>query len=418
MSDRAPDLATGEGTEVTSRELGDAFDLLAAWAPGGFAMRRAGLGVAGSGVAQRITVEGGRGRCTRLSDAVAERLARVGGGAIAVGGVPFRTDRPAGLVIPARAVLRTREGGPTREVRVSPVIEPASEGDAGWAAASAPGADAAATITSEPSPQAYREAVLRATGSIRAGTVRKVVLARSLIVDTARPFDVRKLLARLAAVDPDCYAFAVPDGDDATLVGASPELLARVRGRVVETTPLAGSAPRGADRATDAAAARGLLESDKDRIEHQLVVEDVVEALGPLCDDLEFPEEPVTVATANVWHLATPFRGRLRSEVRGVLAVVDALHPTAAVSGLPREDAAHLLGALEHLDRGGYAGPIGWVDASGDGEFAIALRCALVEGSRARLFAGAGIVAESDPDRELDETERKFRALVDALRWG
>jgi isochorismate synthase len=148
------------------------------------------------------------------------------------------------------------------------------------------------------------------------------------------------------------------------------------------------------------------------------VVQDVRRILDAFCDDLAHPHEPELLGTANVWHLATPFRGRLHDPSVTALELVAALHPTPAVCGSPRETAREALEELEPIERGGYAGPVGWMDANGDGEWAIALRCAEITGSMARLFAGAGIVADSEPEAELDETERKFRALLDALRWG
>jgi len=152
--------------------------------------------------------------------------------------------------------------------------------------------------------------------------------------------------------------------------------------------------------------------------EHAVVVQDVRRILDAFCEDLVHPHEPELLGTANVWHLATPFRGQLHDPSTSVLDIVAALHPTAAVAGMPRDLASELLAELEPIDRGAYAGPVGWVDANGDGEFAIALRCAEITGKTARLFAGAGIVADSVPEAEVDETERKFRALLDALRWG
>jgi isochorismate synthase len=168
----------------------------------------------------------------------------------------------------------------------------------------------------------------------------------------------------------------------------------------------------------DEASADRLFASAKDREEHAVVVEDVARVLGAFCDDLVHPHEPELLGTANVWHLATAFEGKLHDPAIGVLDLVAALHPTAAVCGTPREEAREALGQLEPMDRGLYAGPVGWVDANGDGEWAIALRCAEITGKMARLFAGAGIVADSVPEAELDETERKFLALLDALRWG
>jgi isochorismate synthase len=168
----------------------------------------------------------------------------------------------------------------------------------------------------------------------------------------------------------------------------------------------------------DRASAEQLASSEKNREEHAVVVEAVAAALEPLCDTLTWDPHPVLRETPNIWHLSTRFRGRLREPAPTALDLALALHPTPAVGGAPREEALATLAQLEGFDRGSYAGPVGWVDASGNGEWAIALRCALLEGDHATLYAGAGIVAASDPSSELEETERKFGAFLDALRWG
>jgi isochorismate synthase len=260
--------------------------------------------------------------------------------------------------------------------------------------------------------------VREAVGRIRAGRLRKVVLARSVLVEAGRELDPRQLARRLRAVDPEHFAFAAPAGSGGVLVGASPELLVRRAGRAVESAPLAGSAPRSGDPEQDRAHAEGLLASGKEREEHAVVVEAVARALRPFCEELAWDPEPVLLSTANVWHLATRFRGVLREPAPSALELVGALHPTPAVGGTPRGEALRTIAELEPFDRGAYAGPVGWMDARGDGEWAIALRCAELRGSTARLFAGAGIVAGSEPERELEETERKFRAFLDSLRWG
>jgi isochorismate synthase len=273
----------------------------------------------------------------------------------------------------------------------------------------------------DPEPDEYAAAVARATERIRSGELRKIVLARTMLVNAGRALDAKQLLWRLRAVDADCYAFAAPQPNavkGSVLVGASPELLLRRRGRLIEATPLAGSSQRFGDAGRDRASADRLFDSDKDREEHAVVVEDVRHVLDSFCEDLVHPHEPELLGTANVWHLATPFRGRLHDPSVTALELVAALHPTPAVCGSPRETAREALEHLEPIERGGYAGPVGWMDANGDGEWAIALRCAEITGSTARLYAGAGIVADSEPEAELDETERKFRALLDALRWG
>jgi isochorismate synthase len=272
-------------------------------------------------------------------------------------------------------------------------------------------------LTPVPSAEAYMDAVRAATQSIRAGELRKVVLARQIRVEAGRVLDPRLLAARLRAVDPDAYTFIVPTARG-VMVGASPELLVSKHGAEVRSNPLAGSAPRSGDPDQDRANAAALSSSNKDREEHEIVVEAVAESLHPFCEQLRWDPEPVLLPTANVWHLSTRFHGVLRDSGTDVLQLVGALHPTPAVGGSPREAALDAIERLEPFERGSYAGPVGWMDAEGDGEWAIALRCAELSGDRATLFAGAGIVADSDPEAELDETERKFRAFLDSLRWG
>ena len=186
----------------------------------------------------------------------------------------------------------------------------------------------------------------------------------------------------------------------------------------MRSTPLAGSAPRSGDPEEDRANADALLASAKDREEHAIVVEAIEDVLGTFCEHLDHDREPVLVETANVWHLATRFEGQLRDPSPNVVELVAALHPTPAVGGTPTAVATAAIDELEPFDRGGYAGAVGWMDAEGDGEWAIALRCARLDGQRATLYAGAGIVADSQPADELDETDRKFRAFLDSLRWG
>jgi isochorismate synthase len=407
--------------------LGPAFDLLANYRPGGFFFERSGLGVSTSGVAEIVVAEAGPERILRLSGLLAESLERVrahpdGPAPVAVASIPFDDRAPVSATIPARTAVRL-SAGETWQLDVTRTgFAPPPDVRERWTGAAAPhDAFREVQLWPEPEPDDYASAVERATDRIRAGGLRKVVLARSLLVDADRALDAKQLLWRLRAVDPDCYAFATPadaGAAGAILVGATPELLVRKRGRVVEATPLAGSSQRFGDPGRDRASADLLFRSEKDREEHAMVVEDVARVLGSFCDHLEHPHEPELLGTANVWHLATPFRGKLHRPSTPVLELVAALHPTPAVCGTPRETAREALGELESIDRGAYAGPVGWVDANGDGEWAIALRCAEITGKTARLFAGAGIVADSVPEAEVDETERKFRALLDALRWG
>ncbi len=273
-------------------------------------------------------------------------------------------------------------------------------------------------LFAEPEPEAYEVAVATAVARIREGGLRKVVLARTLRVEAGRRLDPTLLLRRLRAVEPDCFTFAADIGEDRALVGASPELLVSRFGDEVRANPLAGSAPRAGDPDEDRANAKELGSSAKDRQEHSIVVEAVFRALQPLCSDLRYDVDPRLLATANVWHLSTRFRGTLKDPAPTALDLVEALHPTPAVCGDPGRRAMELIRELEPVPRGHYAGAVGWMDANGDGVWALALRCAELHGETARLFAGAGIVAESEPAKELDETERKFRAFLDSLRWG
>lgn len=410
------------------RRLGPAFDLLANYRTDGFFFERAGLGVSASGVTERISAEGGPGRIIRLAHLVRDALATVreeGGGPapVAVAAIPFDEARPAEAVIPSRTVLR-HATGETWQLDVFPEgLPPLDAPRERWTGRVLPhAAFEEIQLRPEPEPDDYAAAVARAVGRIRAGALRKVVLARSLLVDAGRKLDPKQLLWRLRAVDPHCYAFAAPGPEPAppgaVLVGASPELLVSVRGTEVRATPLAGSAPRFGEAVRDRESADRLFGSAKDREEHAIVVEDVARVLGAFCDEVSYPKEPELLGTANVWHLATPFRGCRRGREATALDLVAALHPTPAVCGTPREEAREALDELEPVDRGCYAGPVGWVDAGGNGEFAIALRCAEITGTTARLFAGAGIVADSEPEAELDETQRKFRAFLDSLRWG
>jgi isochorismate synthase len=408
-------------------KLGPSFDLLANYQVGGFFFERSGLGVSGVGVAHTISIEAGPERILRMSRMLAERLVDIrrdvnAPAPVAVAAIPFGDDSAAVAAIPARAAVR-RDAGETWQIDVVPAglapLDTPRERWTGRAIPFAPFADM--QLRPDPEPDDYAAAVERATKRIRANEFQKVVLARSLIVDAERELDAKQLLWRLRAVDPDCYAFAtLPFGapPGAILVGASPELLVSRHGRDVRATPLAGSAQRFGDASRDRASGDKLFRSEKEREEHRVVVEDVAHVLGAFCDELEHPHEPELLGTANVWHLATPFRGQLHDQGTSVLDLVAALHPTPAVCGTPREEAREALAELEPIDRGAYAGPVGWVDANGDGEWAIALRCAEITGKTARLFAGAGVVADSVPEAEVDETERKFRALLDALRWG
>jgi menaquinone-specific isochorismate synthase len=263
-------------------------------------------------------------------------------------------------------------------------------------------------------PVAWCGAVAAAVARIEAGELDKVVLARDLLVSADRPLDPRRLLLRLAERFPDTWTFAV-DG----LLGATPELLLRRTGREIDSRVLAGTAPRGAGAEDDRLAA-GLEASAKDHAEHAYAVDSLADALRPFVEELHVPERPDVLTLPNVRHLASDVHGRQRAgDPTGLLELVGAVHPTAAVCGSPTPAAARVIGELEGMDRGRYAGPVGWLDSRGDGEFGLALRCAQLTGAdggrQARLFAGCGIVAGSDPIAELAETQAKLAAFQAAL---
>jgi len=267
------------------------------------------------------------------------------------------------------------------------------------------------SVESRPPADEWRQQVAEAVASIQAGGPSKVVLARSVHIVLDQPIEGFDLVALLRDRFPGSRVFGWQSGGS-TFVGASPELLVARTGRWFQTRPLAGSAGRGADAEGDRRLGDSLLASVKDRAEHGFVVEDVVERLRPLAETLDRPPAPVVERFTGVQHLATPIVGTTSARLLGL---ADALHPTAAVAGVPRNQALAHIDKAEGVDRGWYSGGLGWANADGDGEIAVALRCALVQGERAILYAGSGIVADSDPHEEVEETRLKLRPFVDLL---
>lgn len=274
-------------------------------------------------------------------------------------------------------------------------------------------------MRAEPEPARFADAVRRALAAIEAGqgatrTLQKVVLARSLELTTTHPIDPMALFGRLAG-DPGVTRFVTPlpsrDGQPRYLIGATPEPLVSKRGARILSFPLAGSMPRAIDGAD-----RILLASDKDRREHALVVESIADLLAPHCVSLSVPTEPELRATRTMWHLGSRIEGELKApDALSSAALAALLHPTPAVGGTPRQAAIDLIREIEPVARGFYAGAVGWTDARGDGDWHVSLRCAEISGTHARIHAGAGIVAGSDPDAEIAETQAKFRAMLDAF---
>jgi salicylate biosynthesis isochorismate synthase/menaquinone-specific isochorismate synthase len=268
------------------------------------------------------------------------------------------------------------------------------------------------TVSSPMPPAHFEEAVARAVARIRAGELEKIVLARDVEVHAPVVHDPAAVLGLLREAFPSCFVFAVGRGD-ATFVAASPELLVRREGQRASFVALAGSTRRSADPAVDEHLGEQLLRSDKDREENAIVARRIERALRPYAVWVTAAPEPSLVRVANIQHLARPIRAQLASAVSAVeLAAI--LHPTPAVGAEPAS-AVKLIPALEGLDRGWYAGPVGWTDAGGDGEFCVALRCALLRGQTAHCYAGCGIVRDSDPAAELAESEIKLQVMLPAL---
>ncbi|WP_414665033.1 isochorismate synthase [Horticoccus sp. 23ND18S-11] len=260
----------------------------------------------------------------------------------------------------------------------------------------------------------YRAAVTKALQCITAGEFNKIVLARAQDLIANQPLHPLRMLNGLRQRFPDCYSFSFASGRGPSFIGASPERLGRVSRGTLETEALAGSIRRGAGASEDAALAGALLRSEKNRREHREVLDDIVARLTPLGLKPDFPATPHVRRLANVQHLDTPVRATLPEGVR-LLDVIGAMHPTPAVGGSPRDAAVRRIRDLEGFPRGLYAGALGWLNARGGGEFFVGIRSALVEGPRARVYAGAGIVAGSQAEKEFAETELKFKAMLDAL---
>ncbi len=264
-----------------------------------------------------------------------------------------------------------------------------------------------------PSRKRWREQVRAAIGRIEGGHLQKVVLAQSLSVELERELSLPDAIARLDVSYPDCQRFLVQPGDGPVFFGATPERLVSVAGRTVETVALAGSTGRGDTTEEDEWLATELLDSAKDIHEHELVADAVRTQLAPYASSVHTGQRTVR-KLPTVQHLQTPITAEL-DDAEHVLTLVEALHPTPAVGGLPPDIAWETIKETEAFDRGWYAAPVGWFDAAGDGAFAVGIRSAVAEGDQATLFAGAGIVADSDPDREWDEVQLKYGPMLDTL---
>ncbi len=387
----------------------DDVDLLAFAGDTGLLFERDGCGLAGRGDAVRLDA-------STVVDVLAairslDEVGLPGCGPVALGALPFDPAATGTLVVPSELVGRSPDGTAWHTVITR-------DGDDERPRVWPPRFDEGARprppddfrLTAARPHDEWLETIAAAVKAIADGRMRKVVLAREVTVEANRRIHPADVLGRLRALYPSCMLFSV-----AGFVGASPELLVARTGEGVRAQPMAGTIPRSGDPAVDARLGAGLLASTKDRDEHAFVVEEVAAVLAPYCVSLDVPGEPSIVPLRNVSHLGTLLTGRLRHDAPSALGLATALHPTPAVAGTPTADALAYIAAVEGLDRGRYAGPVGWVDARGDGEWAVGVRSAELDGTRARLFAGVGVVAESVPEAELAETQLKLQALLAAV---
>ncbi|MGV0868059.1 isochorismate synthase [Corynebacterium kalidii] len=358
-----------------------------------------------------------------VAAAVEELLHRGGHEGPVVGCIPFDTSRPAVLYVPEDVTWRHGAGatGTDGSDGSAPAASPTATADATGAAGASVRELSPEPASPPPLPDSpgYREAVRRAVERIDAGELEKVVLARTAVLEADRPFDIDRLVGDLGAANPHAYIYRTDLGDAGTLVGASPELVLRSRKGAVTSFPLAGSVPRDhGNPELDRELTRRLLVSPKDRAEHGHVVHQVGEVFRRHAENVVVPEEPGVVATPVILHLGSRVTGRLPgpNSPAALMEMLYDLHPTPAVCGWPTPAARAVIDDLEDFDRGMYSGLVGWVDAEGNGEWALSLRGGVVTGERARLFAGAGIVSGSVPEDEHRETATKFATFARVLQ--
>ena len=385
------------------------FDLNNVCGGDGMLFVRDGVGHAARGIA-----------ATADSDTVRRVLADIdsdGGSPVAFGLVPFLPSAASRFFIPAETftkhpcgtrtlTLVSSHRGGTDDEHVATAVARAT--------ASVPPRPSSNSFNVAPVTPVgrYLDSVRAARDAVRSGRLDKAVIARDISVEASEPIDVHAVLLRLRASFGSSYRYLVDN-----MLGASPELLVEVDGRTVRSHPLAGTAPRTGDPQTDQRLAAELIASTKNQVEHRLVIDMVRDTLLPHCSYLDWEAEPSIVTVANVQHLGTACEGALNDPPTHILDLVRALCPTPALGGHPSADAIEFVVAHESMERGDYGGAVGWLNADGNGIFAVTIRCAELSDDRrsARLFAGGGIVAESDPWAELAETQAKFQAMLSAI---
>ena len=378
---------------------------------------RNGQGIIGYGEAARFEASGEK-RIEQLAAhwkeqvslaAVQDPLQFQGTGLVGLGSITFsaESEQSSVLVVP-RIVLGFRDGR-VWLTKITPEGESEASADFYKQAMNYRINSKVQFVEGSLTSQGFLKAAAKAISKIRSGGIQKVVLAREIMGQLPESFDIRRSIADLAKKYPSCWVYSVAGN-----FGASPELLVRVSHGQVSARVLAGTTARGDSPESDVAQSNALVASEKNLSEHRFAVDSMVEKLKPFCLTVDSDEKPFSLALPDVWHLASDVYGKLKNSI-SVLDLAAFLHPTAAVAGTPRVDAQRLILDLEPFDRGGYAGPVGWIGADGDGEWAIALRGGYIEENVVTAFAGCGLVADSEPELELAETDLKFTPIRSVL---
>lgn len=364
---------------------------------------RDGVGIAGSASATRVAATEARGFLDSLQ--VDDRVQSPGSGPILLGAIPFDSNDLHDFILPHVSLVKSVDGRAW--------VTTVDDAEPNFVTPQEP-APVAASYTVQPgvSVDHYLEAVQQARDAVRAGSITKAVIARDIVINASAPIDVYAVLLRLRSSFGSSYRYLVDD-----FIGASPELLVAVDNGAISSHPLAGTAPRTGDPQTDSTLAAKLLSSEKNQIEHRVVIDMVHDTLLPFCSYLDWQPEPSVMQVANVQHLGTLMQGMLSKPFMHVLDAAMMLSPTPALGGFPKHEALNLINQYEGIERGRYGGAVGWFDQNGNGAFAVAIRCAQLSSERtsARLFAGGGIVADSEPAAELAETQAKFQAMLAAI---
>jgi menaquinone-specific isochorismate synthase len=400
-------------SEVSSRYAIDQIDLNSFAGSEGMLFVRNGIGVATHGIAARLASRDAREFLASIQ--IDDSVKAPGSGPVLIGSIPFDSQELHEFVLPKILVCKSEDGRcwvtavDIEEIELAHVFE--SHVSEEFISSSST-TSSSYTVAPGVEIDTYLQAVTVARDAVRSGTITKAVIARDVIVTSTNPIDIRAVLLRLRNSFGTSYQFSI-DG----FVGASPELLVSILDGEVSSHPLAGTAPRTGDPTTDFEIATKLLSSTKNQIEHRIVIDAVHDTLLPWCSYLDWEPEASIVAVANVQHLGTHMSGRLSEPFLHILDAVYALSPTPALGGFPRDKALQLISDVEGMSRGRYGGAVGWFDSKGNGVWAVAIRCAEYSNNNmnARLFAGGGIVADSDPLSELAETQAKLQAMLAAI---